>query len=128
MIPLGRQFTHDQSRTLGEVLAHALVKQHAGIATTTRAVQKREGKVYVDYMQNGHGKLLVAPFSVRALPGAPVSMPLRWTEVKPGLDIRAFTIKSALDRMRKLKKDPLLPILESAPDLGAVLDALQREM
>lgn len=128
MIPLGRQFTHDQSRTLGEVLAHALVKQHAGIATTTRAVQKREGKVYVDYMQNGHGILLVAPFSVRALPGAPVSMPLRWTEVKPGLDIRAFTIKNALERMRKLKKDPLLPILESAPDLGAVLDALQREM
>ena len=128
MIPLGRQFTHDQARTMGEVLAHALVRHHAGIATTTRQVQKREGKVYVDYLQNGHGKLLVAPFSVRPLPGAPVSMPLKWTEVKPGLDIRAFTIKNAIARMKKLKQDPLLPILDIAPDLAAVLDSLQREL
>ena len=128
MIPLGRQFTHDQAKTLGEVLAHALVKHHTGIATTTRQVQKREGKVYVDYLQNGHGKLLVAPFSVRPLPGAPVSMPLKWTEVKPGLDIRAFTIRNAVARLKRLKADPLLPIIETAPDLGAALDALQREM
>ncbi|HEV8123427.1 MAG TPA: DNA ligase D [Gemmatimonadales bacterium] len=128
MIPLGRQFTHDQAKTLGEVLAHALVKKHRAIATTTRAVQKREGKVYVDYGQNGHGKLLVAPFSVRALPGAPVSMPLKWTEVKAGLDIRGFTIKNAIARMKKLKQDPLLPIMQIEPDLESALDALQREM
>lgn len=128
MIPLAGRCTHDQAKTLGEVLAHAMVKDHTAIATTTRAVQKREGKVYVDYLQNGHGKLLVAPFSVRPLPGAPVSMPLTWPEVKEGLDIRSFTIKNAVERMKKLKKDPLRPILESEPDLGAVLDALKGEM
>lgn len=128
MMAVARHFSHDQVKTLGEVLARAVVKKHPAIATTTRAIQKREGKVYVDYGQNGHGKLLVAPFSVRALPGAPVSMPLKWSEVKEGLDIRSFTIRNAVERMKNLKKDPLLPILEAEPDLGAVLDALQSEM
>ena len=51
------------------------------IATIARQVSRRDGRVYVDYLQNGSGKLLVAPFSVRPLPGAPVSMPLAWREV-----------------------------------------------
>ncbi len=127
MIPLGRQCSHDQARALAEVLAQALVKQLPAIATTTRAVQKREGKVYVDYLQNGHGKLLVAPFSVRPLPGAPVSMPLKWDEVNGSLDIRAFTITNAVERMKKLKRDPLLDIIDLVPDLAPVLDALHGE-
>lgn len=127
MIPLGRQCTHDQAKSLAEVLAHALVKQLPAIATTTRAVTKREGKVYVDYLQNGHGKLLVAPFSVRPLPGAPVSMPLKWSEVNSSLDIRAFTIKNAVERMKKLKQDPLVEIIEAQPNLAKALEALHQE-
>jgi bifunctional non-homologous end joining protein LigD len=128
MIPLGRQFTHDQARSMGEVLAQALVKKVPKIATTTRAVTKRAGKVYVDYLQNGHGKLLVAPFSVRPIPGAPVSMPLQWSEVNEKLNIRAFTIKNAVARMAKLKKDPLIDILDTRPDLSAALAGLQGEL
>ena len=60
-----------------------------------RAVPARGGKVYVDYLQNGHGRLLVAPFSVRPLPGAPVSMPLRWPEVKTGLANDRYNIRNA---------------------------------
>jgi bifunctional non-homologous end joining protein LigD len=75
-------------------------------------------------VQNGHGRLLVAPFSVRPLPGAPVSMPLEWREVTPKLDIRKFTIKNAPARMKKLKGDPLLPVLETQPDLVAALERL----
>jgi bifunctional non-homologous end joining protein LigD len=128
MMPLGRRYTHDQAKSMGEVLAHALVKQHRAIATTVREIKKREGKVYVDYGQNGHGKLLVAPFSVRALPEAPVSMPLKWSEVKDGLDVRSFTIKNAVERMKKLQGDPLLPIIEAEPDLERVLGRLQSEL
>ena len=127
MIPLARQFTHDQARSLAEVLARALVQKVPKIATTTRAVNKREGKVYLDYMQNGHGKLLVAPFSVRPLPGAPVSMPLQWGEVNDKLTIRAFTIKNAAARMEQLKKDPLIDILDTKPDLAGALAMLQGE-
>jgi len=124
LIPLGRQVTYEQSRTLGGLLARVIAAQLPDIATVTRQVQKRGGKVYLDYVQNGHGRLLVAPFSVRPLPGAPVSTPLAWREVTPRLDIRAFTIRTVPARMKKLKDDPLWPVLEHQPDLMAALSRL----
>jgi bifunctional non-homologous end joining protein LigD len=80
--------------------------------------------VYLDFGQNGHGKLLVSPLCVRPLPGAPVSMPLRWSEVNDKLDIRKFTIKNAVQRLRRLKEDPLVGVLTVSPDLAAVLGRL----
>src|SRR5213593_2083779 len=124
LIPLGRQVTYEQSRTLGGLLARVIAAELPEIATVTRQVQKRDGKVYLDYVQNGHGRLLVAPYSVRPLPGAPVSMPLKWTEVTPKLDIKKFTIKTAPARMKKLGEDPLRPVLELKPDLVAALEQL----
>src|SRR5439155_16298980 len=94
------------------------------IATVTRVVQKRGAKVYLDYVQNGHGRLLVAPFSARPLPGAPVSMPLNWSDVTPKLDIKKFTIKTAPVRMKKLDDDPLRSVLELKPDLVRALEQL----
>ena len=124
LIPLGRQCTYEQSRTLGGLLARVIATELPEIATVTRQVQKRGGKVYLDYVQNGHGRLLVAPFSVRPLPGAPVSMPLKWSEVTPKLDIKKFTIKTAPARMKKLGEDPLRPVLELKPDLVHALELL----
>ncbi len=124
LIPLGRQVTYEQSRTLGGLLARVIAAQLPEIATVTRQVQKRGGKVYLDYVQNGHGRLLVAPFSARPLPGAPVSTPLAWREVAPKLDIRAFTIRTVPARMKKLKDDPLWPVLDHQPDLMAALARL----
>src|SRR3989454_326987 len=124
LIPLGRQVTYEQSRTLGGLLARVIAAELPEIATVTRQVQKRGGKVYLDYVQNGHGRLLVAPYSVRPLPGAPVSMPLKWSEVTPKLDIKQFTIKTAPARMKKLGEDPLRPVLELKPDLVHALELL----
>jgi bifunctional non-homologous end joining protein LigD len=128
MIPLGRQCTHEQSRSLGELLARCLVERLPKIATIVRQVTQREGKVYVDYLQNGSGKLIVAPFSVRPLPGAPVSVPLAWREVTRKLDIRRHTIKTVPARMRKLGDDPLAEVLELSPDLAAALERLMAEL
>jgi bifunctional non-homologous end joining protein LigD len=128
MIPLGRQCTHEQSRSLGELLARCIVEQLPEIATITRQVSQRDGRVYVDYLQNGSGKLIVAPFSVRSLPGAPVSVPLNWREVNPQLDIRAHTIKTVPARMRKLGADPLAEVLELSPDLVGALERLMVEL
>lgn len=124
LLPLGRQCTYEQARTLGGLLARVIAAELPDIATVTRQVGKRGARVYLDYVQNGHGRLLVAPFSVRPLPGAPVSMPLEWSEVTPKLDIKKFTIKTAPVRMRRRKDDPLRPVLELKPDLVHALEQL----
>jgi len=124
MLPLGRQLTYAQSRTLGELLARLMLREVGDIATITRHVTKRGDKVYLDYLQNRHGQLIVAPFIVRPLPGATVSMPLVWEEVDQSLDPRAFTIKTALDRMERFGTDPMLPVLTETPDLTRVLEQL----
>jgi len=128
LIPLGRQCTYEQSRTLGGLLARVIAARLPDIATVTRQVQKRGGKVYLDYVQNGHGRLLVAPFSARPLRGAPVSTPISWREVTPKLDIRAFTIKTVPARMKRLKQDPLWPLLDLQPDLMTALTRLHTRL
>ncbi len=124
LIPLGRQMTFDQSRTLGEVIARLVVEELPEISTIMRQIRGREGKVYVDYLQNRHGQLLVTPFSARPIHGAPVSMPLLWKEVNPKLDVSKYTIRTALKRMEKLGEDPVREVLTVKPDLGAVLQKL----
>ncbi|MFI5206922.1 MAG: DNA ligase D [Gemmatimonadales bacterium] len=124
LLPLGRQVTYEQARTLGGLLARAVAADLPEIATVVRQVQKREGKVYLDYVQNGHGRLLAAPFSVRPVPGALVSAPLLWKEVGPKLSLADFTIRTMPERMKKLKEDPLRRVLDLKPDLPAALEGL----
>ena len=124
MIPLGRQLTYAQSRTLGELLARLVIRELGNIVTITRHVTKRGDKVYIDYLQNRHGQLIVAPFIVRPLPGATVSMPLTWDEVDMSLDPKDFTIRTAIDRMERLGTDPMIPVLGESPDLESVLGKL----
>ncbi len=128
LLPLGRQCTYEQSRMLGELLARVVLRELNDIATITRHVTKRGDKVYLDYLQNRHGQTIVAPFSVRPLPGATVSMPLVWDEVNESLDPRAFTIGNAIERMERAGTDPVAPVLESTPDLAQVLEQLAELM
>jgi bifunctional non-homologous end joining protein LigD len=124
LLPLGRQFTYEQSRTIGELLARLVIQELKDIATITRHITKRGDKVYLDYLQNRHGQTIVAPFSVRPLPGATVSMPLEWDEVKEGLNPNDYTIGNALERIEKLGRDPVLPVIQSKIDLAHALDRL----
>ncbi len=123
LIPLGRRYTYEQGRSLAELLARVIAAELPEIATVTRQVSRRDGRVYLDYVQNGAGRLLVAPFSVRPLPGAPVSFPLEWREVNARLDIRRFTIRTAVRRLER-RGDPLRPVLALAPDLDRALSKL----
>jgi bifunctional non-homologous end joining protein LigD len=126
LIPLAGQCRYDEARSLGELLARVIVAELPEMATTTRQVSKRDGKVYVDYLQNGAGRLLVAPFSVRPLAGAPVSLPLQWSEVNDELDIRSFTMETVPTRMRQLQGDPLREVLTAVADLGDALERLAK--
>ena len=128
LIPLGGQCRYEEARSLGELLARVISTELPDISTLTRQVSRRGGKVYIDYLQIGAGRLIVAPFSVRPLPGAPVSTPLRWSEVNEKLDIRSFTIRNLPARMQKLKRDPLREVLELKPDLGRALERLSARL
>lgn len=125
LIPLGRQVDYEGSRTLAELLARLTVAALPEIATVERGLEAREGRVYVDFLQNRRGQLLVTPFSLRPLPGAPVSMPLRWREVGVRLDPARHTIRSAPRRMARMGEDPVRPLLELTPDLAGALERLR---
>lgn len=128
LIPLGGKLTHDQSKQLGELIARVIEADHPKISTTARALSARGGKVYLDFLQNGHGKTIAGPFSARPVAGATVSMPLRWSEVNGKLDPRKFDLTTAPARMKRLKKDPLREILDLEPDLAGALVRLTRRM
>jgi bifunctional non-homologous end joining protein LigD len=128
LVPLGRQCTYEQSRTLAGLIVKLIEKENPAISTTARVIDARGGKVYLDWLQNRHGQLLVAPLSVRPLPGAPVSMPLRWSEVNGKLDHTRFTIKTARRRLDRLRDDPVRAVLDQVPDLVGALERLDRRM
>jgi len=123
MIPLGGVLTHAEARSFAEVLARVVVRDHQDIATVARPLGERGGKVYVDFLQNGHGKTIVAPFSVRPRDGAPVSMPLRWRDLVGALDPRRFSITTVPTYFRR-RKDPLRSILEQRTDVEKALSEL----
>ena len=127
LIPLGARYTYEQSRTLAELLARFVSKSLPDIATIVRSVSDRDGKVYVDFLQNGHGRLLVSPFCVRPLPGAPISMPLEWSEINGRLKLERFNIRSARKWLAK-HGDPLAPVLTTSSDMFAALESLARRL
>ncbi|KAL0630189.1 hypothetical protein Q9L58_010965, partial [Maublancomyces gigas] len=69
--------------------------------TLERAIKNRSGKMYLDFLQNRPGATIAGVYSLRPKPGATVSMPLDWEEIKPGLKMRDFTIFNAIGRLRE---------------------------
>ena len=96
----------DEARARATDVAARLVKRLPGLATTERFKSEREGRVYVDVIQNGWGKHAVPPYVLRATPGATVSTPLEWKEVTPKLDPKQFNVRTIFDRLGR-RADPL---------------------
>jgi bifunctional non-homologous end joining protein LigD len=94
--------------------------------TTPRSVAKREkGKVYFDYMQIREGSTISAPYVLRAYPGAPVSTPLRWSEVTRGLSPAQFDIRNAPDRFARLG-DLFAPVLTLKQRLETAIGMIEK--
>jgi bifunctional non-homologous end joining protein LigD len=127
LLPLGARYTYDETRTFARLLATLGVEAEPEISTIVRPVRDRAGKVYIDYLQNGHGQTIVAPFSVRPLTGAPVSCPLRWDEVTARLDPARFTIATMPARLAKVG-DAVANVLHEAIDIAAALSRIERRL
>jgi bifunctional non-homologous end joining protein LigD len=128
LVPLGAQCTYEQSRSLAQLMAWVITREHGEIATVARAIRDREGKVYVDYLQNVHGQPLLSPFSVRPVAGARVSTPLAWSEVDAKLDPSRFNLRTVVPRLRGLKADPMAGLLADQPDLLGALHKLEKRL
>jgi bifunctional non-homologous end joining protein LigD len=120
LIPLGARYVDDEVRTFARLLAVLGVEAEPDISTVARPLRARGGKVYIDFGQNGHGQTIVAPFSLRPLPGAPASCPLLWSEVTARLDPARFTMATVPKRFEGMA-DPLLPVLGGGIDMAAAL-------
>jgi bifunctional non-homologous end joining protein LigD len=125
LLPLGARYTYEETRTFARLLATLTMEAVPAIATIARMIGTRGGKVYVDFGQNGPGQTIVAPLSVRPLPGAPVSTPLRWPEVTARLEPRRFTIRTVPARLDKVG-DPMTPVLGEGIDVAGALARLNR--
>lgn len=100
-VPLRPGYTHEQVTDFACSIAAAIAAKVPGI-TVERALAKRRGRLYLDCMQNGYGKTVVAPYSLRALDGAPVSAPLLWSEITKSLDPLRFNLRTMPDRLAKV--------------------------
>jgi bifunctional non-homologous end joining protein LigD len=124
-IPIEPRYSYEQSRSFAEVLARLLAHERPDLFTTPRTVAKREkGKVYFDYMQNREGSTISAPYVLRAYPGAPVSTPLSWNEVGPGLTPAQFHLGNVLERFARLG-DLFAPVLSKPQRLEKSLRKLE---
>jgi bifunctional non-homologous end joining protein LigD len=122
--PITRRSTFPQTYAFAEQLSRRLEARHPGKITTEWLKKKREG-VLVDHRQNGHGKTIASVYSVRPKPGAPVSTPLRWEELKPGLRPRDFGMAEALQRIEE-HGDLFVPVLEEPRPLAPAAKKLER--
>jgi bifunctional non-homologous end joining protein LigD len=127
LLPLGAHYTYEQVRTFARLLAVLGVEAEPEISTIARPLRARGGKVYIDFGQNGHGQTIVAPFSLRPLPGAPASCPLLWSEVTARLDPARFTMTTLPKRFDKMA-DPLLPVLTGTIDMAAAVARIEKRL
>jgi bifunctional non-homologous end joining protein LigD len=123
LVPIARRHGFDEVREFAGIVAGALARAHPGLVTTEWTRAKRRG-VLVDANQNGPGKTTASVYSVRPRAGAPVSAPLRWDEVAPGLDLHAFTMDVVLERVAR-DGDLFARVLEGRQSLGAALRAIR---
>jgi bifunctional non-homologous end joining protein LigD len=122
LVPIERRHTYDDTRRFSEIVAGAIARSYPKLATTQWAKAKRRG-VLIDANQNGEGKTIASAYSVRPRPGAPVSTPLRWDEVQPGLDPSRFTMEVVQERVAK-HGDLFEPVLTVRQRLNDALKAL----
>lgn len=125
LIPLGPGISFETAKLLVELLGRIVTAAHPDVGTMERRVGKRGPRIYVDTGQTGESRTIVAPYSVRAHPGATVSTPLRWEEVHAALDPSRFTLLTVPARTAEIG-DPMAGFLELEPDVPGAIERLAR--
>jgi len=107
-----------------EGIARIICRDLPRIATIERVLERRRGKVYIDFMQNRRSQTIVPPYVPRPVPGASVSTPLDWDELDGDLSPSRFTIVNTPERLERVG-DLFRPTLGDRQELGPAIEALQ---
>lgn len=125
-IPLHAKYTFEQINPFALLLATLLQQRLPDIVSLERMTSKRKKKVYFDYTQTGHaGHSMAAPYSLRARPHAPVSTPLKWSEVNDNLDPLDFNIHTVPKRLEKIG-DLFKGVLTEKVNLSSVIKKMEK--
>jgi bifunctional non-homologous end joining protein LigD len=102
VVPIKPNCDFEYVRTFARQLAELLVQQHPQHLTVEIRKDKREGRIFVDYLRNAWAQTGVAPYAVRAKEGAPIATPLQWKEVNSQLSSQKYTIKNIFRRVSRI--------------------------
>jgi bifunctional non-homologous end joining protein LigD len=119
-VPLGAKYTYEQSKEFARAVVTEVHHELPTFTTIERMTAKRNGKMYLDFLQNRPQATIAAPYALRPKPGATVSMPLHWDEVKKGLKMKDFTIFNAMDRLNSVG-DIFKPVIGKGVSLAKVM-------
>lgn len=124
-IPLGAAYSYEQSKEFARLIVTLVHQQIPEFTSIERSVSGRKGKMYLDFLQNRPQATLAAPYSVRPKPGATVSMPLHWDEVKKGLTMQDFTIQNTIGLLKK-RGDLFKPVLGKGINMSKAIEKLEK--
>jgi bifunctional non-homologous end joining protein LigD len=125
VVALDQHDTFDAVRTFAKHVATHIVQNNPALATIEQRIQKRQNKVFIDVLRNSYAQSAVAPYAVRARPGAPVATPLEWSELTdPKVHSQRFTIQNILKRLEK-QPDPWQKIDQTARSLRSAQKQLK---
>ena len=123
-IPLGAKYNYEASKEFGRSIAKLVHAEIPKFTSIERKTADRGGQMYIDFLQNRPQATVAAPYSLRPKPGAPVSMPLLWEEVKKGLRITDLNIANAVARLRK-QGDIFKPVIGKGVNLEKAIKKMQ---
>jgi bifunctional non-homologous end joining protein LigD len=119
-IPLGAKYTYEDSKEFGRAIVKLVHAELPSFTSIERLTEKRKGKLYLDFLQNRPQATVAGPYSLRPKPGATVSAPLHWDEVKKGLKMQGFNIFNMVGRLREVG-DLFKPVLGKGITIPASL-------
>lgn len=123
-VPLGAKYSYEESKEFARLVVRLVHQQIPNFTSVERATKNRKGKLYLDFLQNRPQATLAAPYSVRPKPGATVSTPLYWEELKKGLKMKDFTIENVPARILK-EGDLFKKVLGKGIDLSAAMKKME---
>lgn len=123
-IHTGAKYHYDSVKLFAEWLAGQAHDQIPAVSSIERSPQKRQKKVYIDFLQNRKGQTVAAPYSLRPKPGATVSWPLSWDQINKDLKMEDYTIHNVPDLLAK-GINPWEDIYSSVVNIAAIMKKLQ---